>query len=189
MILALAEQERHFIDSMGITLDQIIDATGMKPAQYMPLMKKQGALLAWGSTPCQKHGHRLRDKHGHCVMCAPSSLGFAKAHHVSANVYVAYSASAKRVKVGSTANVVDRIRQLNLHKSAGATDWVWCVFYGCDNAGAVETEVRRQLRKYKVDAPYGAKEGVSNEIFRCGRRTAVKALHDVLFMPNSEFEE
>lgn len=189
MTLALTEQELDFLDRMGIALDQVIDATGLKPAQYVPLMKDQGALLAWGSTSCQRNGHRLRDKHGHCVMCSPSSLAFAKTHHVSANVYVAYSASAKRVKVGYTANVLDRVRQLNLHKAAGATDWVWCAFYGCDNAGAVEKEVHRQLAKYKVAAPYGAKAGESDEIFRCGRRTAVKVLQDVLFVPNSECED
>lgn len=185
MAMVFTEQERDFIDRMGIALDQIVDATGLKPAQYKPLMKARGALLAWGSTPCQRHGHRLRDKHGHCVICAPSSIAFAKAHHLYANVYVAFSANAKLVKVGYTANVVDRIRQLNLHKAAGATDWIWCVFYGCDNAGAVEKEVHRKLAKYKVTAPYGAKEGGSDEIFRCGRRTAVTVLHDVLFAPNS----
>lgn len=189
MLGALSERESEFIDRMGLTLDQVIDATGMKPAQYGPLMIERRALLAWGSTPCRKHGHRLRDKHGHCVMCAPSSLAFAKAHHGEAFVYVAYSATAKRVKVGHTANIFDRIRQLNLHKAAAATDWVRCAFYACDNAGAIEKEVHRRLARYKVAAPYGAKEGESNEVFRCGRRTAVSVLRDVLFLPDSECVE
>jgi hypothetical protein len=189
MLLAVTEREREFIARMRVPIDRVIDATGMKRAQYASLIKERGALLAWGSTPCQKHGHRLRDKHGHCVMCAPSSLAFANAYHIEATVYVAYSASAKRVKIGHTGNILDRIRQLNLHKAAEATDWVWCAFYFCDNAGAIEKEVHRRLARYKVAAPYGAKEGESDEVFRCGRRTAVRVLREVVFPPDCECEE
>lgn len=189
MLIALTEREHEFIARMRIPLDQVIDARGMKRAQYALLIKEQSALLAWGSTPCKNHGHRLRDRHGHCVMCAPSSLAFAKAYHVEATVYVAYSASAKRVKVGHTKNIFDRIRQLNLHKAAEATDWDWGAFYVCDNAGAIEKEVHRRLARYKVAAPYGAKEGESDEVFRCGHRTAVTVLREVLFGPDCECEE
>lgn len=189
MPIALDEREREFLARMRIPLDQVIDATGMKRAQYAEVLKEQDALLAWGVTPCNSHGHRLRDKHGHCVICAPSSLSFAKAYRVEATVYVAYSASAKRVKVGHTKSILDRIRQLNSHKTAQATDWVWRAFYSCDNAGAIEKEVHRRLARYKVTAPYGSKDGQSDEVFLCRWRTAATVLREVLFAREFECEE
>jgi hypothetical protein len=172
----LDEQAIRFLKQLGIDIDTVFNATNLPRSKYRPLMKACGAIVAAGVTPCKAKGHQLRDAYGHCVMCNPSCLSHARRFKVDAFVYVAHSASARLVKVGYSENIADRIRQMNLQKPGGTTDWTTCKFYWCENAGRVESEVHRALGKFRLDVAYGAKHGFSKEIFRCGPRTAISAL-------------
>lgn len=176
MSINLTTQELQFLKKVGIPTLSIFNVKGLPPSKYRPLMKAKGAVLACGVTPCRAKGHQLRDAHGHCVICNPSCLSHAKRHHTEAFVYVAYSATANLVKVGYSDNIDDRIRQMNLHKLATATDWSICKASRCSDAGHVEAEVHKLLKKFRTETKYGAKEGGSREVFQCGRRTALRAL-------------
>lgn len=177
MSINLTEQERSFLKRVGLSIQSVFDATKLSRSVYGRLMKARGKIVATGVTPCKAHGHRLRDSHGHCVMCNPSCLTHAKRHYTAAYVYVAYSACARLLKIGYTETLDDRIRQMNLHKLANANDWILCKAEFCENAGCVEAEVHRALCKYKLETVYGAKQGLSKEVFRCGRKTAINALN------------
>lgn len=176
MSIQLTEQELSFLRHVGISENSVFDATNLPPSKYRTLMKDRSAIIAWGVTPCRAMGHRLRDSHGHCVMCHPASLSHAKRYHVDAYVYVAYSASTRLVKVGYSKDLNDRVRQMSLHKLGGANDWTIFESVLCNDAGRVEANVHNALAKYQYVTEYSAKEGICREVFRCLPRVAVKAL-------------
>lgn len=180
MGIALTKDEKVFLEKHEISPQSVMEASGLSRKVYATLLKETGHLLAWGVTPCQKYGHRLRNAHGKCVMCHPSALAFSKRHYEPGYVYVAYSASLKRVKIGSTKNQDDRVSQLNMHNLGGFNDWTIHKSVYCVKAGQIESTVQKKLAKFQIDTLYGSKDGCCRETFKCGLRTAINTLRDVI---------
>ena len=180
MRLAMTKDAKVFLKKYEISPQSVMDATGLPRKVYGPLLKETGRLLAWGVTPCQKQGHQLRNAHGRCVMCDTSALSFSRRHYEPGYVYIAYSPSLKRVKIGLTKNQDDRLNQLNMHNLGGYKDWVIHKSVYCAMAGQIETAVQKKLAKYQIDTAYASKDGHCRETFKCGRRTAINTLQDVI---------
>lgn len=180
MGIALTKEEKVFLNKYEIAPQSIMDATGLARKVYGPLLRETGHLLAWGVTPCHKHGHQLRNAHGKCVMCDTSALAFSKRHYEPGYVYVAYSPSLKRVKIGSTKDQDDRVSQLNMHNLGGCNDWVIRKSVYCSKAGQIESGVHKMLAKFQIATPYGSKDGHCRETFKCGLRAATNALREVI---------
>lgn len=180
MGVALTKEQEAFLNKYEISPLSIMDCTGLLPKVYGPLLKEKGMLLAWGVTPCTKHGHRLRNSRGRCVMCDPATLAYSRRHREPGYIYVAYSPTLKLVKIGMTKDKSDRVRQLNMANLGDFNDWEIRKSVHCQSAGELETAVQRKLAKFQVDTPFASKDGYCRETYKCGLRTAINALRDVI---------
>jgi hypothetical protein len=173
----LTREERSFLERHGIALSQLVDGRGLGSDERRAVMHRSKALLAFGSR-CAKEGHRLRTSAGHCVMCDPKKIAFARRHHATAEVYVARSARAVLTKVGSAADPAVRIAKLNTERYGGASDWQLVERHACDAAGKVEAAVHNALRGFAVPGRY-IKDGRLTdcyELFNCPPDVAVCVL-------------
>lgn len=61
----------NFLNRHRISFSAVFDATDMRPKDFKPLMKALGKTIAIGVRPCKAAGHRIRDRHNHCLPCQP----------------------------------------------------------------------------------------------------------------------
>lgn len=173
--MKLTKEQEAFLESQGIPLSAAFDASSMPKSVYSQVMKKLGKLVAFGVTPCDRAGHTLRTRHGHCIQCGTHHLAFIQRYSESGVIYVAHSASKKLTKVGVTGDVSERIKMLNSYGYAGVNDWrVWYQRGMENNAGRVENFIHNKLLKYKISVNY-EKEGrlvECQEVFDCGYEIA-----------------
>lgn len=175
----LSESQIEFLDEKGIPLDEVFDATGMKPAVYGELMKLDGKAIAIGVTPCKALGHSMRTRAGHCVQCKPESYRYLKRHEESGFVYAAYSADGQLSKIGIAKDPEEREKSLKKFSYAGCDDWVLEYQIPCAAAGLVETKAHSKLQEYW--SPYNVymnKDHLteSRETFDCQPETCVDAI-------------
>jgi len=173
----LTREERSFLERHGISLSELIDGRTLDSNERRSLMHQSQALLALG-TACRKAGHRLRTGAGHCAMCDPKKIAFARRHHASAEVYVARSVRLVLTKVGSAADPAVRIAKLNTERYGGASDWKLVERHACDAAGKVEVAVHNALRGFAVPGRYMKDGRLTDcyELFNCPADVAVNVL-------------
>ena len=179
-------EQLEFIKKHKITPDELFDATGLTRTQYGTIMGQQGKILAFGVTPCDKFGHTLRTRKGHCVQCSPMVLAIMRRQVAIGFVYIAGSLTERIIKIGYTENKNGRQESINRTKYGKIADWVMLCTAECENAGKIEDEVNALLSKYLSTKKYDH-DGHSQrtyELFTCGYLTAVKALKDVLAKNN-----
>jgi len=137
-------------------------------------MRRHAALLAIG-VPCRKHGHRLRLSPGHCAVCDPKKIAFARRHRAPGQVYVARSSALTLTKIGSAIDAKGRIAQLNSERYGGTEDWRLIGVSDCDEAGRIEYEAHAALAHSRAEARY-RKAGVLTdcyELFACPPEVAL----------------
>jgi hypothetical protein len=173
----LTREERAFLERNGISSSQLIDGRGLDSNERRSLMHQSKALLALG-TGCKKAGHRLRTGAGHCAMCDPKKIAFARRHHAFAEVYVARSVRLVLTKVGSAADPAARIAKLNTERYGGASDWKLVERHACDAAGKVEVAVHQTLRGFAVMGRYMKDGRLTDcyELFNCPADVAASVL-------------
>jgi len=175
----LTKGEKMFLTKHGIDPAHVLDATGLKRAQYKPIMKDGGYRVAITDSYCV-YGHRLRSASGRCVECNPSTLAFARRYEKAGYVYIARSRSSGLIKVGISQTNQGRIKQLNGHKLAGATDWELSAARPCPEAGRAEYEIHAALAAYRIEVPYAARSGTSREVFDCSLPLVVGIYNEVM---------
>jgi hypothetical protein len=107
-----------------IPADAVLDARGMKKAEWLQQLKPQNRAVALMSySPCKKAGHVFRLSSGHCMECSPQGVAHWKKHQVDGCVYIATSRSLGLHKIGTARRTSDRADGLNSDGYAGATDW------------------------------------------------------------------
>jgi hypothetical protein len=165
----LTKEELSFLGSQGIAASMVFDATGMSKAQYRPIMKAAGLPFAIG-TPCQRGGHRLMTRVGHCIQCDTSKIAFMLRWNRGGYIYVAYSLGSGLTKVGLASDVSDRISALNNDRYAGACDWTLVHHFYCErDAGRIEGYIQAMFSSWKVNKGY-FREGRWNqckEVYEC----------------------
>lgn len=67
----VSDSERKFLDEIGISLDQCLNAKGMKTGEYKMSLLETGKIIAINAYPCNAHSHRMRNVNNACVMCHP----------------------------------------------------------------------------------------------------------------------
>lgn len=177
----LLRGEISFLQQHGIALSAVSDARGLGTDERRALMRRQGTLIAIGA-PCKESGHRLRTSAGHCVMCDPKKIAFARRHRSPGQVYVARSVALTLIKVGSAKDAVGRIAQLNSETYGGGRDWQLVGVYDCPEAGKVESSVHSALAQFSAKGSY-QKDGVLTdcyELFNCPAAVAMKTLQGIL---------
>lgn len=175
----LTEEEREYLAGKGIPSSNLFDATGLKKSEYRTRMKELGVEFAFGTKPCERGGHRLRSRSGHCIVCNPQSISQYRRNRSKGFVYVAWSAATRQIKVGSTTDLIERGKQLNIYRYGGASDWSMIAKAWTDRAGEVECEVHRTLRRTSVTGSYwkAGMEIACYELFACKIDEAVAAMN------------
>ena len=179
----LTKPQLAFIEKMELNLYELFDASGLKTPEWKIQMKELGKLVAFGVTPCAVKGHTMRTRAGHCVQCNPANLSYLKRMNLSADVYVAWSSSAKLAKVGLAIDANQRRISLNKYKYAGVNDWEMKLIYECENAGEIENQVHRLLSEFsKFGVSYWNSDRyrLCTEIFKCRLKEATDALEKVV---------
>ena len=180
----LTKDEKEFISHHGIEPSDIFDGRGEIIRVYHAKAKEKGCRYVIAN-PCP-YGHRLKDRHGHCLVCNPALISFTKRESDKGVVYIAYS--GKYTKVGmienniNSKNVALNKREYRLNSEggyAGREGWQTVKSWQLErNAGKVEREAHKLLEKYKVEKGYIYSGELRNakEIFECSIQTAIEAV-------------
>lgn len=174
----LAEDQRLFLEKHHIPLDKVFDATGLSRAEYRQFMGERGQLIAIGTDPCDKSGHRMRTRTGHCPQCNTANLSFLQIFVNEGLVYVASSKATGLSKVGVASDVQSRERTLNSQGYGGAKDWRVIGARKCKQAGRVESMTQKALKGFRTCKSYN-KNGVQvnvKELFFCDGYTVLEAV-------------
>lgn len=162
----------------------IFNAKGLSKSTYQQRMRDEDCDIAYGTASCEKAGHTLRVRSGHCVQCNTATLSFQLRNKSSGEVYVAESLREPRiVKVGSSVSSVTRLANLNSEQYAGRNDWTRKYHYGVKNMGVVEFEIHATLSKYAVTDKYYLSHGnktLCREIFSCSTEVAINTLKEII---------
>ena len=180
----LTKDEKDFISHHGIEPSDIFDGRGEIIRVYHAKAKEKGCRYVVAN-PCP-YGHRLKDRHGHCLVCNPALISFTKRESDKGVVYIAYS--GKYTKVGmienniNSKNVALNKREYRLNSEggyAGREGWQTVKSWQLERyAGKVEREAHKLLEKYKVEKDYIYSGELRNakEIFECSIQTAINAV-------------
>ena len=182
----LSEIEKDFLKLHSVRPEQVFDAKGYSKSEYPAIMRRNGEIVAFNTTPCNAAGHKLRTRSGHCIMCNTAPLGFQKRNDLSGYVYVAGTQKGKILKIGFTNNYENRESLLNYQKYGGFDDWhLLIVLYGVD-AGKIEFQLHSKVSKYRTSREYfhdgDYREG--NELFQCSINKIIEAMNQI----KSEFK-
>jgi len=174
----LTRIQLNFIKKMGLKIEDTLDATGLRTSEYKSEMQKKGKSIAYGVSACKKAGHTLKGRHGHCVQCHPQGLSHQRRYTESGDVYVAWSENGGFAKIGTAKNAYSRLSTLKKHKYGGQKDWTLELIYECTEAGTLENNVHKLLKKYELTGVLYRRELQTEctELFKCTLRQAKGAL-------------
>jgi hypothetical protein len=180
----ITKEQVLFLLEQNIPLNKVYDASGISSARYKREMKELGKEVAIGVTPCQKLGHTMRTRYGHCAQCNTHAFAYMRRYSETAYVYIAKSEHKKLLKIGVTNDIYRRESSLNSLGYGGTNDWRMRYETFCEKAGRVEKNTHEILfiLGYQTHATY-IREGRAvccEELFRCTLKQAVKALEKSL---------
>jgi hypothetical protein len=178
----LTDEQIKFLNSHGVNESQTFDATGYKRSEYKEAMRELDLQIAYGVTPCEKGGHTLRTKSGHCLQCAPLNLTFSKRDNDGGILYIAYSAQSGYIKIGSSQSIDTRAKTLRQQNYGGFSDWViHDSFFVTRLAGQIEFEMHRRLKNHLIKSEYhkDGKMQKSREIFDYPAEKASKEIRKI----------
>lgn len=176
----LRPDQLSFLAAHGIPLSCVFDASGMRKPEYHTAMTELGMSFAYGVNPCNKAGHTLRTRAGHCIQCDHAKIAYMMRHDAAGTLYIAATATGKLIKIGSTNDLSTRQRNLNVFRYGGSGDWQVLATARCPTAGRVECAVHSRLSRYSVPGEYnqGGRRRRCYELFRCNfsdARDAIRA--------------
>ncbi len=149
--MALDNETLAFMRKYRIAETDVYDAGLMPRSQWQAELKKLGKRFAY-SSPCKHGGHRLRNRHGACLVCRPQSMGFEKHHRSRGYVYVAFSEAKRLVKIGGETTGEDRAKTLNRQSYGGASDWRIMHRQLVEEVGRVEAVAQAEVKNFRKHA-------------------------------------
>lgn len=159
-----------FLKRHKLTREGVFDAKGRSVGSWYDLMKKLGKDIAINTTPCEKGGHTIRNRSGHCVICNPAHIAFQIRSSKGGFIYIARSFKLRACKIGFTENLDSRIDSLNRTKYAGVSDWRMTIAFKTQEAGRIEGEIRFALMRYSSNVSAitdkNGKDAASNELYQ-----------------------
>lgn len=152
----LSADDRKLLNKFGIREEETFDATGYSSSIWKLIMKREGKKVAYGTSPCGRHGHRLRTRHNHCIHCNPRQLAHYQRALAARYVYIAGSKDLELIKVGSTSDYHERQRGLNSEYYGGTDDWklIYAALFSGSTAYSAERRVHSWLSCRQVQKPY-----------------------------------
>jgi hypothetical protein len=143
----VAAVRRHDIAKHQIRVHQPNYST----STYSDRMKADGHLIMVNARPCKRCGLTVKTRAGHCTTCLPQGIAHLKRHVGAGYVYLAYSRSTGKVKVGATSDINERERSLRTQGYAGISDWRIIRHVQTRNAGEVEVAMRNDINPRGVE--------------------------------------
>ena len=181
----LTDKEKRFLRGQKIPFSKVFDATGLSTDAYQKALEGTEMSFVSGATPCEKSGHTLRTKSGHCMQCDTSRIAFQLRSKAQAHVYIAGSISGNLIKVGSSLDVKDRIKKVNDYKYGGYEDWKLLASLFADNSGRLEIYIHNKLKSHQANGSYQreGREQQCYELFQCDFDDAYKPLSSLAKRP------
>lgn len=151
--------------------------------EFKEFMREEGYYYAYNVNPCLKGGHTIRDRHSHCIVCAPSNIRFMQRPSEDGDVYIAGSRKGKFLKIGCTSSYKKRDESLNRTKYANEDDWEILYSFKTKEAGHFENLIHKSLKNYStkdVIYEHGGKIVVADELFKCSFDMALLTIYDLI---------
>ena len=169
----LNEIQLDFLKSQNILPSNVFDATGLSKPQRINLMDSLELSFYFGGAPCNKAGHTLRTKAGHCIQCDTSKIAYQLRHLAAGFIYIAYSINKNLIKIGTTKNPpIIRIEVLNTEAYGNTRDWTLQKYKEIKkDMGKIEFSIHSELSNYSKIITYEKSRGVfveCRELFACG---------------------
>lgn len=154
VMAGLTFEQIRFLKEQNIHPKYVFDAEGLSKSEYRVIMKELNKLIAYNVSPCQREGHTLRTRSGHCCQCNTAAIGFQKRNDSAGIVYIAGTLVGEVVKIGFSKAVEVRSESLNRTKYAGFQDWKVLYALRSDNAGRIENKANSLLHQYALSTGY-----------------------------------
>ncbi len=172
----LTPEQRGFFRDQKIPLSLVFNGSGMSKVVRESIMDSLDLKFYYGGTPCQKSGHTLRSKPGHCIQCDTSKIAYQMRSSQSGYVYLAYSRQGSCAKVGSTGTgPKERVGYLASSGYAGYSDWqLMTSKHIPSKAGVVEFHIHELLAEFQRPLSYKKQDITvdSREVFFCSLEKA-----------------
>lgn len=146
--------ETAFLNHQKIPLHLTFNVKGLSKKEYQKQMRKIGAVIAIGATPCKAYGHTIRTRAGHCAQCDTSRIAYMLRNDNPAYIYVGYSASCQLHKIGSSTSPLSRMKTLNGLGYANTSDWKLIHKVKVNRAGEKELIIHQLLGSYRYEISY-----------------------------------
>lgn len=178
----LTKAESNFLAQQGFSESDVYDGRRQTRDAYRRNAKEHGKSIVL-ARPCNRAGHRLKTRSGHCIQCDTSKLEYERRHNANGYIYIAYSANADLTKIGSTRLRTGREESLNESAYAGQRDWKLTHSVKVNGAGAVEKKVQGALKKHSVEGYFyskGRQRQRATEVFRVSEEKAKQTIDAII---------
>jgi len=178
----LTKTQESFIKKHKIPTDLLFDAQGEGMTEGLKqLMSEANAVIAYNTVGCSKDdNHNFKTIDGHCPQCETGRIAFLLRERQTGFIYIAGSRKGNLIKIGSTQNVLNRIKSLNMPKTmyAGFDDWVLLFDAKTITQGRTERKIQERLIENKVVNQYekSGKLQDAGELYRCSYTKAKEAI-------------
>lgn len=170
----LTVEEVHFLRKQGLSKQDVFDAREIPLKEAKPQAKLEGKSVLLGSK-CQKAGHRLRTRSGHCIQCDTSKIAFAGRNSTPADFYLAFTPRGNLVKFGISSDAHQREESLRTSKYGGFDDWQIIVARRVKAAEQLESHVKSVAAESSASLVY-EKDGRDQEARECFRLAKAEAI-------------
>ena len=165
----LTIEEERFLESNRVPFGAVLDANGLEKPDWRKLIRALEKWVIVGGLPCEKAGHTIRLRSGHCYQCGTSSPVFLLRKLNFTNLYIAGSSSGGFLKLGSSRDFKKNIETLNQHKYAGVDDWQVIIAYEVKGSEKIEFKTQRKIKRF-FNPEYvrmGGRDIVCLDTFKC----------------------
>jgi hypothetical protein len=168
----LTKDQKDFIKKHQISEDLLFDANGEGMSDELKQnMSDTKTVLAYNATgSIENPDHNFINIDGDFVQAELDKIPFALRTYKTGYIYIAGSKKSHLIKVGSSNEVKDRIKTLNITttKSGSIDDWELIFQAKTETLGKVERLFQQKLSEYKSSAQYEkGKLQNGGELYRC----------------------
>lgn len=178
----LNKEQKDFMKKHQIPEDLLFDANGEGFSEELKQnMSEANKVLAYNAVGCEANtDYNFINIEGDFVQGDTDKIPFALRTYKTGYIYIAGSIKAHLIKVGSSNEVKDRIKSLNIStaKSGGYDDWELLLQAKTTTLGKVERLFQQKLVEYKSSAQYEKHGKIQNggELYRCSYNKAKEVL-------------
>jgi hypothetical protein len=177
----LTKEQKDFIKKHQISEEVLFDANGEQMSEDLKQrMLEAEKVLAYNVSGCAEHNeYNFTDIEGVFVQGDTDKIPFALRTYKTGYIYIAGSKKTHLIKVGSSNEVKDRIKTLNIAttKSGSIDDWELIFQAKTETLGKVERMFQQKLCEYKSASQYEkGKLQNGGELYRCSYNKAKDAM-------------